>query len=108
MEALGEYVLTGSTYGDMKKRVAIRQSVKGSKFLAVFIRVFPRYDSLKLSYPILEKHKWLFPFYQVVRWCRLLFTKDAERSIAELKLALRNKEEDSVAATVVLKQLELL
>lgn len=35
--------------------------------------MFLPYDRLKLQYPALEKRKWLLPFYEVKRWCRIIF-----------------------------------
>ena len=41
---------------------------KGGKFRYALSVIFLPYAKLKLKYPVLEKHKWLFPFMSVWRW----------------------------------------
>lgn len=35
-------------------------------------RLFLSYDLLKTTYPVLEKHRYLLPFFQIVRWFKKL------------------------------------
>ena len=70
---LEEYILRGGTYGNSENLVAVEQVQKGGKFRRLLSLVFLPYDRLKLQYPALEKRKWLLPFYEVKRWCRIIF-----------------------------------
>lgn len=81
------YILTGGIYGDFKKKVTIIQMKKGGKLKYAFHRIVLPYDSIKYQYPILERHKWLTPFFQVVRWVRLIFEGKVKRSVEELKMS---------------------
>ena len=84
-EKMEEFVLAGGVYGSQKNRIAVGQAREGGKFRYALSRIFLPYHTLKFHYPSLQKHKWLFPFFQVRRWCKLLFLGGARRSAKELK-----------------------
>lgn len=107
-DALAEYVLTGGIYGNLKNQAAIRHAKKGNKLLVLYSRIFVSYDRLKYYYPVLQKHKWLYPFCQIRRWCRLVFTEDMHHSANELKATVENSEEDSISVMSFLSSLELM
>ena len=65
------------------------------------------YDYLKAEYPVLEKHKWLTPVYQVVRWLRVLRGKDVRRRVAELKTNAAVSGSQTASAAALLKYLGL-
>ena len=70
-------------------------------------RVFMPYDYLKAEYPILKKHKWLFPVYQVVRWLQMLCKGNAVRSLRELKANTTVSDEKVSATKKMLEYLQL-
>ncbi len=80
-----EYVLDAGMLGTIENNVIANQSKKGGKFRYALSRVFLSYDVIKNHYPVLKKHKWLLPFYQVKRWFKLLFCGGVKRSVKELK-----------------------
>ena len=82
---LGEYILGAGVYGNLENRVAAGQTKRGGKLGYAISRIFLPYSTLKVHYPILQKHKWLFPFCQVRRWFKLLFFGGVSRSLNELK-----------------------
>ena len=85
-EALGEYILNGGVYGNLENMMTVKQMKKGGKLGYALSRIFLSYDNLKMFYPALQKHKWLTPFCQLMRWFRLIFTKGGvKRSLDELK-----------------------
>ena len=51
------------------------------------------YGTLKIKYPILERHKYLTPVYQVVRWGKMLSSGKFKKYIAELHLSKRINQE---------------
>lgn len=81
----GRFILDGGVYGNLENRVALRQTKRGSKGKYLLSRIFVSYNILKLYFPILEKHKWLMPFYQVARWFKLLFGGRLGNSVREVK-----------------------
>lgn len=82
---LGEYILGAGVYGNLENRVAVGQTKRGGKLGYALSRIFLPYSTLKVHYPILKKHKWLFPFCQIRRWFKLLFFGGVSRSLDELK-----------------------
>lgn len=79
------YILYGGVYGNVENRVAFHQVKKGSGFKYALSRIFLSYEELRFHYPVLNKHKWLFPFCQIRRWCKLIFCGGVKRSAHELK-----------------------
>ena len=73
-EELEQFILAGEIYGSTKKRISL--GIKTNGFLPfIFNRLFLPYDVLKYSYPILQKHKWLTPIFQAVRWAKVFKKK---------------------------------
>lgn len=79
-----DYIVRGGVYGTVENFVTVEQSKKGSKVKYVLSRIFVPYDTIKQQYLILQKHKWLTPFYQVKRWCRIVFCGGIKHSVKEL------------------------
>ena len=102
------FILNGGTYGNKKNGVALRQTKRGGKFQYILDRVFMPYDMLKVHYPILEKHKYLTPVFEVVRWCKLLNPVTYKRSKRELKLAENVTDERTGELSVLLSDIGLL
>ena len=84
--AVSDYILRAGIYGDNANRAAVGQAKRGGRMKYLLTRrVFMPYDFLKAEYPILKKHKWLTPVYQVVRWIRMLIDGRLRYTVAELK-----------------------
>ena len=81
-----EYVLSGGVYGNMENRITVENiRKKQGKFRYVMRRIFLPYKYIKWQYPILQKHKWLTPFYEVRRWGRLIFKGRLKSSVKEMR-----------------------
>ncbi len=78
-----DYVFSGGTYGAQRNGAELKKAHKGGRLRYVFSRLFIPYDVIKYYYPILQRHKWLTPFYEVKRWFKL-FTKRG-RQMRELQ-----------------------
>lgn len=104
-EQLEQFILNGGTYGTVTNRVVVRQAITGGKFSYIMSRIFLSYDELKLKYPNLEKRKWLFPFYQIKRWFRLLGKGKFKRSMQEAKTTSSVTTEENDQTTLLLKEL---
>ena len=85
-ERSAEYILNSGTFGTAENKIAVQQIKKGGKKEYALERIFVPYDKLVYHYPILRKHKILYPACQVRRWFRLLFNGSLKRSVNELKV----------------------
>jgi len=70
-----EYVLSGGVYGTKSNAIAVGNKKTGNKFVYILRRIFMPYHALKYKYPVLKKHPWLTPIFQVVRWVQMLLNK---------------------------------
>ena len=90
LAAFEEYVLTGGVYGSSEQYVAARQrGGRRGKFRYILGRIFMPYSELKKRHPVLEKHKWLTPVFEVWRWCGLAVPSRLKRGGKELSSAMR-------------------
>ena len=106
--AISKYILKASLYGDNENRAALGQARMGGKVKYLLLRrVFMPYDYLKAEYPILKKHKWLTPVYQVVRWLRMLFSGRLGTTLRELKANAVLKETQEYSAADIVKYLDI-
>ncbi len=81
------YIFAGGVYGTLENQVAMRQVKLGGKLQNAWSKIFLKYDIIKYHYPILEKHKWLLPYFEVVRWLKLIFKKEhRDRSLMHLSM----------------------
>ena len=62
---------------------------------------------LKNKYPVLKKHKWLTPVYQVRRWLALLSPKRMRRASRELSAVGNVSEAESLEAGALLDKLKI-
>ena len=92
VENVEEYVLSGGLYGDMANRVALYSEKQGGRWKFLKTRIFLSYEKMQFQYPILQKHKWLLPLYQVKRWFRLLKKENRQRSVEELRETVAGDE----------------
>ena len=84
-----DFILQGGAYGNQKNRITIQQIKKGSRFRYAISKIFLSYEELKFHYPILQKHRFLTPFYEIKRWFKLLFRGGLKRSAKELEINRR-------------------
>jgi hypothetical protein len=88
-QILQEYILQSGTYGISSNATtvqkALEQDICSKKRIAR--KFWKPYEELKYWYPILMKHKWLTPFFQMKRWFRILFGGTMSRMISSQKVA---------------------
>lgn len=87
MRQLELYVLRGGTFGNLSNKVLINQTNAGSRAANLKQRIWQPFDLLSMYYPVLKRHKWLFPFFQIVRWFRVLLSGRLNRSLMEIRTA---------------------
>lgn len=79
-----KYILSGGVYGSMKNIMIVRSNNRSSEGY-VLNRIFMPYSFLRNQYPILFKHKYLTPVFEVVRWVSFIFKGNYELRKDELK-----------------------
>lgn len=92
-QVMEEFILSGKVYGSTENSIIIGQQVHGGGIRYVLYRIFMPYEKLKENFPVLEKHKWLTPVYQVVRWIRMLRMGRFDRSMRELSMSAKITDE---------------
>ena len=102
-----DYILYAGMYADTENRAAVQQAKKGGRIQYLWSRIFLPYEQLKTQYPNLGKRKIWFPFYQIKRWCRLLFGKDSKNVSRELKANVNMQADKKERIAKLLKDLEL-
>jgi hypothetical protein len=80
-----DYILRGGVYGNSENRIMLQQQKKGGRLKYALLKIFIPYDIIKFHYPILQKHRWLTPFMEVRRWCKLIFCGHLKRATKELR-----------------------
>lgn len=106
--AMEEYILHGGTYGTKDNSIAMEQTMQGGGHTRYIRgRIFMPYKALKMKYPILERHKYLTPIYQVVRWYKALSSGKLKKYIAELHLSKHINQEQLDSAEKLLEALKL-
>ena len=101
-----DFVLNGGVYGSIEQHAATAQT-KGGKFRHIMKRIFMPYASLVTSYPKLKKYPVLFPFYQVRRWCRILFCGGRKKAMYEMKVNANMDKAKVESARKLMEDLEL-
>ena len=101
------YILRGGDFGTLTNRVALRRAKEGGKFRSLMRRIILPYDLIKYYFPILQKHKWLTPWYQLVRWFNLLTKGDVKHSVMEARTIAKFEETGNVSAELLLTHLGL-
>ena len=105
---MGEYIFDGGVYGSVEKKVAVGQAKTGGRMKNFLARVFLPYEIIAEMYPPLKTHRWRLPYYELCRWCRLLFRGSAKSVWAELWSNQTVSKDKIRAAETLLKDLELL
>ena len=104
---LEEFILDGGLYGDIESAAAIKQTKNGGRTKYLLTLVFQPYEVLKEKYPVLKKHKWLIPFYQMKRWCKLAVTERGRYAGCYLKAGKSFTESEIDKKVKLFKVLEL-
>lgn len=94
-EKLEQYVIEGGLFGTLETKVRARKTKTKGKFHYIISRIWQPYKELKASYPKLEKHPVLYPYYAVKRWFKIFNKEDAKKFNSEMRLH-SNMKQDSV------------
>ena len=75
-EELARFVITGGAYGSTEGAVKVKRARRGGRIGYFLSRLFVPYEQLRRYYPILNRHPYLLPLYEVVRWFSALKRRD--------------------------------
>ena len=106
--AMEDYIFGAGVYGALENEVAISQIKKGGRRAHLLSKIFLDYPTMKIYYPSLARAPFLFPFYQVVRWMRLLFTDERKRVLCEINTNQTISEEKRREIAFLCKQLDII
>lgn len=93
-EAMEIYILNGGVYGSLENKTAINENIYGNRIKYLLRRLFMPYNAIYYRYPILSKHKWMYPFILVYRIISVISPKRRKRVSDEMQ-ALGNIKPDS-------------
>ena len=102
-----KHILRGGIYGTNESKVIVNQKRKGGKFGYAMRRIFLPYRSLCEMFPVIKRHKWLTPVFEVVRWFRLIFRGKLRSSVNELRENANVSSDDANQAAIMLDVLGL-
>lgn len=106
--AMEKYILHGGTYGTTDNSITMERTRQGGGHTRyIKNRIFMSYKTLKMKYPILEKHKYLTPIYQMVRCYKALSNGKLKNYISELHLSKHINQEQLDNAEKLLEALKL-
>ena len=105
-QEMQRYILYAGMYADMENRAAVQQVKQGGGIKYLWSRVFLPYEQLRAQYPSL-RCKFLIPFYQIRRWFRLAFGKDAKNVARELKANATLESDKKARIAKLLEQIGL-
>ena len=107
-QQMAAFILNGGSFGTNASRAAVEQSRTGNRLVYLIKkRVFLSYDFMKTRYPILKKHKWLLPVYQVIRWVQMLGHGKLKGAVHELKDVSTVSSQECNSAAQLLEYLDL-
>lgn len=85
IEKMGNYIFNGGVYGNFENKMQVVSANVENKKNYIRKRIFCPYETMKHRYPILKKHKWLLPFYEVARWLETIFKGKAKNLKQEVE-----------------------
>lgn len=75
-----KYIFSGGIYGSTENGVINKQLDNGGKLGYALSKIFLPYRSMTVYFPIVARHKWLYPFSHVCRWVKILFRRDGVKA----------------------------
>lgn len=104
---LEAFVTSGGVYGSTANRVMVNQAQTGGRLQNLRDRIFMPFGKLKTMYPVLQRHGWLCPVFEVVRWAQILASGRGRHAVHELKLNQSSSKEQVQEAGALLEKLGL-
>lgn len=83
---LEKYVINGGVYGSLKNRMKVVGVNNNNNKKYALKRIFCPYSIMKNRYPILQKHKYLLPIFEIVRWYETIVHGKAKKLKNEIEI----------------------
>lgn len=87
-----DFVLKGGVYGSTDNKIIIQQGKSGGRFKYILRRIFMPYEELKYKYPILKRHKYLYPLMLLRRCFFAVFTKKSKQIKKEMQISAESSK----------------
>lgn len=95
------YILNGGVFGNIDNNSIMMSALRDSKAKNFFTIVFPSYDTMCNTYPVLRKHKFLLVFYYIKRIIQKL-TQNGDRVVGRMaNLASQDKKTINTASELL-------
>lgn len=101
------FLLSAGVYGLLENKVASQHAGDKSKLYYTLKRIFMPFDTLKELYEGLEKRPYLYPYYTIRRWCRILLGKNTQRAFKELSMNTNLADEKKTAMIKLFDDLDI-
>ena len=101
------FILPAGAYGDWDNKISVTRSAGKSEFSYVVQRIFPPRSSLRIAYPVLDRHPWLLPVCWVRRWLRLIRAGKLKQVKTEYTINRRLDADELNHTRELLKRLQL-
>ena len=86
-EKIFGYICGGGVYGNSENLIAINRRGNKSKLAYLWMRLFPSFRTMSITYPVLKKAPILLPFCWIARWIRALFKGKATSLANQLTIS---------------------
>ena len=104
-KSLEYYILKGGVYGNFENRMKVAGAKTGSKGKYIWRKIFCPYDEMKKRYPVLKKHKWLLPIFEVVRWVEAIFKGRTKNLRGQVEAIESTTEEEKTELKQLLEEI---
>lgn len=100
-----DFILNGGIYGNAENKAASGQIRRGGRLGYIAYKLWQPYDVIKNKYPILNKYKFLLPFYEARRMLNFLTSKDKSFQMAQTNFV---SDEKKAEVNSLLTELEII
>ena len=86
-EKIFGYICGGGVYGNAENKIAVHRRENKGRLAYLWMRLFPSFRTMAITYPVLKKVPILLPIFWVVRWVRALFKGKAASLATQLSVS---------------------
>ena len=104
--SMENYIFSGGVYGTRENNLSV-MGTKGDSNKFALQLIFLPYENMKIKYPVLQKHKYLTPIFEVVRWISFVFKGNYEARINDVKYFNSISDSKKQEIDIMLKKLGL-
>ncbi len=106
--AMQTYILEGGLYGTSQSKVMAEKAKTNGDAAYMLQRIFQPFRELAAANPKLRKYPWLYPYYTICRWIKMLNVKEAKKAKEELRISKEMKADSVEELTELFQKLNVL